>query len=119
MKKIVLFAITFVFAAAFGVAYAGTPDLRTYDSDWGINPELLARAVPAGAAVSNHQPTLDPLATGKTYDSSFGNAVALGHPAFIEGANAGGLRSAGAIDDPSNGVTDFSGKTYDILDMSR
>ncbi len=119
MKKIVLFAITFVFAAAFGVAYAGTPDLKTYDSEWGISPEILSRAVPANIVVSNHQPTLDPLATGRTYDSSFGKAAELGHPAFIEGANAGGLRSADSVDAPANGVSDFSGRTYDILDMSR
>ncbi len=119
MKKIVLFAITFVFVAAFGVAYAGTPDLQTYDSNWGINPEILARAVPAGNAVSNHQPTLDPLATGKTYDSSFGIAAELGHGSFMESSSAGGLRSANPVDDPANGVTDFSGRTYDILDMSR
>ncbi len=88
MKKIVLFAITFVFAAAFGVAYAS-----------GIGNGITDFA-------------------GRSYDEVpvFGSMESAPMPGVVEGSNAGGLRSTDlGIEGLSNGITDFTGRSIDSL----
>ncbi len=86
MKKIVLFAITFVFAAAFGVAYASE----------------------IGNGITDF--------SGRSYDSvsSFNSAESDPMPSVVEGSSAGGQRSADfGIEEMNNGITDFTDRTYD------
>lgn len=89
MKKLALFVFTFVFAAAFGVAYAGG----------------------AGNGITDF--------TGKSYDevpvfSSVGSSAMLSDS--IESTNAGGLRSADlGIETMNNGITDFTDRSYDAV----
>ncbi len=93
MKKTALFAVTFVFAAAFGVAYAGE----------------------GNKVISNGITDF----TGRSYDevpvfSSVGSSAMLSDS--IESSNAGGLRSSDlGIEGMNNGITDFTGRTYDAV----
>lgn len=88
MKKILVFAITFVFAAALGVAYAGEAGngITIFN---GKSIDTLADLYPAGS---------DPA------------------PAAVESANAGGLRSVDlGFNAEDNGITNFSGSSTDTL----
>ena len=92
MKKILLYAITTVFALTLGVSYAnaGGKELRNGVTDF----------------------------SGRTYDTLSDISMAapgVSHGAAVESSNAGGLRSAGPDMESSNGVTDFTGRTYDTL----
>ncbi len=93
MKKTALFAVTFVFAAAFGVAYAGE----------------------GNKVISNGITDF----TGRSYDevpvfSSVGSSAMLSDS--IESTNAGGLRSADlGIETMNNGITDFTDRSYDTV----
>ncbi len=86
MKKIALFVFTFVFAAAFGVAYAS-----------GI-----------GNGITDF--------TGRSYDEVpvFGSMESGPMSGVVEGSNAGGLRSVDlGIEEMNNGITDFTGGSYE------
>jgi hypothetical protein len=86
MKKILVFAITFVFVAAFGVAYAGE----------------------MSNGITNF--------TGKYINTPADNysADSDAMPSAVESSNAGGLRSADlGIERLNNGISDFTGGTYD------
>ncbi len=86
MKKIALFAFTVIFAAAFGVAYAG---------------EVSNGITNFTGKYINSRADLDSI------DSS-------AMPSAVEGSNPGGLRSADlGIEEMNNGATNFSGLTYD------
>ena len=88
MKKISLLVFTIVFAAAFGVAYAGEVS-NGITNFTGKSIDSLSDLYPSGA---------DPT-TG-----------------VVEGSSAGGLRSVDlGIEDMHNGVTDFTGRSIDTL----
>jgi hypothetical protein len=92
MKKILLYAITMVFALTLGVSYAnaGGKELQNGITDF----------------------------SGRTYDTLSDISMATpgaSHGAAVESSNAGGLRSAEPGMELNNGVTDFSGRTYDTL----
>ncbi len=86
MKKIAVFVLTFVFAAAFGVAYAGEAGngITVFN---GKSIDTLTDLYPAAS---------DPM------------------PNVVEGSNAGGLRAVDlGIEEMNNGVTDFTGRSID------
>jgi hypothetical protein len=83
MKKIILYAITMVFAVAFSVAYAGEE----------------------GKVMSNGITDF----AGRTIDTLSDLSPAGPAGMEVEGANAGGIRDEGAAEF-YNGVTVFSGK---------
>ena len=83
MKKILLYAITMVFAVAFSVAYAHE-DAKAMNgiTDFaGRTIDTLSDLTPVGPGV-----------------------------AYVEGAEAGGIREEGPVAEWNNGVTVFSGK---------
>jgi hypothetical protein len=84
MKKILLYAVTMVFAVAFSVAYAGEEGkvMNNGITDFaGRTIDTLSDLSPVGAGV-----------------------------AYVEDANAGGIREEGLVAEWSNGITVFSGK---------
>jgi hypothetical protein len=84
MKKILLYAITMVFAVAFIVAYAGEE----------------------GKVMNNGITDF----AGRTIDTLSDLSLAGPGEMAVEGANAGGIREEGAAAVWSNGVTVFNGK---------
>jgi hypothetical protein len=83
MKKILLYAITMVFAVAFSVAYAGEE----------------------GKVMNNGITDF----AGRTIDT-LSDLSLVGPAAYVESANAGGFREEGPVAEWSNGITVFSGK---------
>ena len=84
MKKILLYAITMVFAVAFSVAYAGEE----------------------GKVIHNGITDF----AGRTIDTLSDLSLAAPGAMAVEGANAGGIREERPVAEWYNGVTVFSGK---------
>ena len=84
MKKILLYAITMVFAVALSVAYA-------YEEGKVMNNGITDFA-------------------GRTIDTLSDLSLVGPDAMAVEGANAGGIREEGPVAEWHNGVTVFSGK---------
>lgn len=145
MKKIILYTITMIFAGALSMAYAhedgkmminGITDFtgRTVDSLYDINPvgpSAMEGAYVEGANAGGLR-SVEPAAhlyngvtifngkgvsTRSDFDYAFTVGVFAGEmkDAVVESSNAGGIR----LEEPGpvllNGITDFTGKSYDSL----
>jgi len=143
MKKILLYAITMVFAAALSVAYAhedgkvmgnGITDFagKTIDSlsdlapggpgaiaevevanAGGIRSDALAAKWYNGVTVFSGKG----ISTRTDLDEYFADAFRGDEmkDAMVESSNAGGIRPEEPVPVLPNGITDFSGNTYDSL----
>jgi hypothetical protein len=140
MKKILLYAITMVFAVAFSVAYAGEEGKvmsngitdfagRTIDTLFDLSPTGHGVALVEGAnaggireegAVAFYNGITVFSGKGISTRTDLDEYFAAAYPAEMKGAmvessNAGGIR----LEEPAlplvNGITDFSGETHDTL----
>jgi hypothetical protein len=139
MKKILLYAITMVFAVALSVAYAyeegkvmnnGITDFagRTIDtlSDLSlVGPDAMAVEGANAGGIREEGPVAEwhngvtvfngkGISTRTDLDEYFAAAFP-GEMKAVESSNAGGIREAEPIPVLPNGITDFSGNTYDSL----
>ena len=103
MKKIILYAIAMVFVLSLGTAYAeagGDNGTTILNTNFDIGPVT----TPASHMVK------DNVVANTNFDIGLVPPIPA---ASMDGAHAGGIREDKLAKELSNGITDFSGRTYD------